>query len=213
MGGGASTSKKYVLRTIDDTFVATPDSPAKARSRKQTAIYPADQDGLDSLDSKPKLASTGRRASAPVILTNEESGSGGSVPLLTKKASLARMQSKLPVDINASNKTGALDGKETSSTATPLASTKGMLLQASSRNLLGTSSSSPQQGQLVPQQSMARMQRSNSVANRGATVCSLAYPWLLKQSNTAGTSLNDYELGRVIGESCACSVLYNALLN
>jgi hypothetical protein len=111
----------------------------------------------------------------------------GTPPPLSKKASLARMNSK--IDINSSSR--AIGEVKEQPSPTPASSAKGMIVQASSRNLTP--------GTLTAQPSAARMLRSGSVAGRNAISCSLNYPWLLKNANTAGTSLQDYELGRIIG--------------
>lgn len=192
MGGGSSTAKKYVLRTVDEEAAAreTVDSPQKgSRGRKQTAIYPTEQESADSLDSKPRL---GRRASAPVLVSTDPSagnqGPGGATS--SKKAALARTHSRIENRMSA-------EGKDGPTSPTPLTSSKGMLAQSSHRNLLAHGAPAP----LVSQPSTARMTRSNSVANRTGTVCSLTYPWLLKSCSTSGTNLSDYEFGRIIGKS------------
>jgi hypothetical protein len=153
-------------------------------------VYPADQESGDALDVKPKLGQ--RRASAPQLET-----SAGSPAPLSKKASLARMNSK--IDAQGSNKNNGTESRDGAASPTPVASSKGMLVQASTRNLLANAAPAP----LISLPSTARMTRSNSVTGRTATVCSLTYPWLLKNASTAGSSLSDFELGRIIGKRAA----------
>ena len=182
MGSGSSSGSKYVLRLADDGSL--PESPSKMRSKKGTIIYPMDQEGTDNIDVKAKQLS--RRNSKPIITT--EDGVGLSPK---KAASIARMNSKL----NISSKS-AFDSKDTKELNTPASSGKGMLIHSSSRS----QASSPTL--LAAQQpSQTRMTRSGSVMSKNSTTCSQTYPWLLKNTNTAGSSLNDFELGRVIGKN------------
>lgn len=182
MGSGSSSGSKYVLRLADDGSL--PESPSKMRSKKGTIIYPMDQEGTDNIDVKAKQLS--RRNSKPIITT--EDGVGLSPK---KAASIARMNSKL----NISSKS-AFDSKDTKELNTPASSGKGMLIHSPSRS----QTSSPTL--LAAQQpSQARMTRSGSVMSKNSTTCSQTYPWLLKNTNTAGSSLNDFELGRVIGKN------------
>jgi hypothetical protein len=192
MGSGSSTGKQYVLRTIDDDAgggIAAESPQKSARSRRHTAVYPTEQESGDTPDVKPKLGQ--RRASAPQLTIME--ASTVSPGPLSKKASLARMNSK--IDAQGSNKNNGVESRDGAASPTPVASSKGMLVQASSRNLLTNAAPAP----LISLPSTARMTRSNSVTGRTATVCSLTYPWLLKNASTAGSSLSDFELGRIIG--------------
>lgn len=172
-----------MLRSVDDVAV---ENHARSGSRKPTIIYPIETVSTDTLDSKPKP--TGRRSSSSPVIPDAP-GTEDLMSPLKKKASMARMNSKLP------------DSSKEHGNSVPHGSSKGMLLQsaASNRNLLQPAPSSKNlvPGILTAQPS--RITRTNSVMSR--TVCSNTHPWLLKIANTAGTTMGDYELGRVIGKS------------
>lgn len=195
MGSGASSEKKYQLRSIDDVGL---DAPARTASRKSTAVYPvSDNESADTFDTKVSKPMSRRGSNTPLSI--DPAAVEELVSPLKKKASLARMNSKIPDQPGK-----AADSSKESTSPTPANSTKGMLLQTSpSRaNLLQTAPSNKNLLQTLPapltSQPSTRMARSNSIMSR--TACSVTYPWLLKNANTAGTALADYEMGRVIGE-------------
>lgn len=47
-----------------------------------------------------------------------------------------------------------------------------------------------------------RSTASNKKTMTNVTVCSELYPWLLKSANLRGSSLSDFEFGRIIGTCC-----------
>lgn len=170
------------------------ETPAKSvsRSRKPTVIYPvaeAQQDTFDYNDVSVKRPLNRRGSSSAMAMSEEDS---------RKKSPLNRLNSKIHDQSSKSeNGTGT-------SAMTPAASLKGVMLQsgASSKNLLPHIQTS-QPAPLTSQASSSRMTRSNSMSvsrSNNSVICSVNYPWLLKSAHLQGQSLNDFELGRVIGE-------------
>lgn len=200
MGGGASSEKAYHLRSIDDVEL---ESPTRSnRSRKPTAIYPTEREVADAFDTKPKGMSR-RNSNVPTPLLSIDSAAAEEMALpVKKKGSLARMNSKVS---EQSAKTA--DTNREQGTTSPMTPPKGQLMTAqSSKNmLLAQPSNKNMLHPMAPAPLIAlpssRASRSNSVVGRSSSVCSLACPWLLKNANTAGTSMSDYELGRVIGKT------------
>lgn len=198
MGIGASSGKKYVLRAVDTVDMmpisTSAETPAKSvsRSRKPTVIYPVAAEAQDTFEYNEVSVKKplNRRGSASGMQMSEEDSK--------KKSPLNRLNSKITDQSSKSDHGGGTHA------LTPAASMKGVMLQsaASSKNLLPHIQTS-QPVPLSHQASSSRMTRSNSMSvsrSSNNVICSVNYPWLLKSANVQGQSLNDFELGRVIGE-------------
>ena len=185
MGGGASSGDAYKLRV--ETHGSSDTFSAPLKSRKGTVICPSD--GRDSPDTVGP-AMKGRKGPtqiSPIQSVEDLDTVPHLSPLKSKQASLARMNSKLPPVHGAS--ASAIDNENGGNFISKSApSVKNMLIPASSvANLTSTPS-------------QARILRSGSVMGRNVTICSVNYPWLIKNANVTGSHFSDYEMGRVIGK-------------
>lgn len=202
MGIGASSGKKYVLRAVDTVDMmpssSSAETPVKSvsRSRKPTVIYPVAtaeaQDTFDYNDVGAKKPLNRRGSASGQQMMDEDS---------RKKSPLNRLNSKINDQSSKSDHGGGTQAM------TPAASMKGMLQSAASSKSLLPHIQTSQPVLLSHQASSRSMTRSNSMSvsrSSNNVICSVNYPWLLKSANVQGQSLNDFEMGRVIGKSCVC---------
>lgn len=125
------------------------------------------------------------------LLHKNKSGISSHNNELIKQKSMSRRNSTDNQDLSPR---GMLDKKGAS--AKNLHSEEVQLVHSKPQLLKQTSSS-----KLSHQASSSKLVKTNSIILKSSSIThSSQYHWLMRNANLAGTSLNDYELGRIIGK-------------
>lgn len=155
--------------------------------------------GVSKVDNYVLRVDDGVPRKILVRKTKVEAAADKAVELHGRQKSLARMNSKI-VDALADKATDKSKGIHKQRSVTSLDSRERPPQRLASQSMLNTM---PSSSNLITQS--AQLFRTSSVMRTTCNAGSVSqysdtYPWLIKQAKLTGSSLSEYELGRVIGK-------------